>query len=444
MVEEARLWRPTLLTLISIAEYVPEATKLLEYYKVDPVFRPVVERYALVKPLADEVRVLVSALYRAKRYVAVPKELEERALSVARQLGVTDAELAIRDLALELQVLVDEARAWVPSPTTLATLAEYVVLPRELVESALRARRIPEEWMSVWLQYIAARPLKPDYRAVVSTAIRALRYRAIAEELWKRILEDAKRYGFTDPEIALIQLRAELELAIEEAREYVPTPSALATMAEYLPEVRGYIKEVFEARRVRGVWAEVWTKYIYLRPVFDEVRRWASAMFTLAEYLIIDIKQLDPVFSILKTYGWEDLEVAIATRTILAEQARRAFNAVLGAPRTITGMARYTDKAADWAYSRAVKLVDALPVDDATKRLLKEMWREYIMSYQAYPEIRSYMTELINAYADGVLDDRGLDAELDYLRKLGVPELRLALVKRTAMLRRVRRLARYR
>jgi hypothetical protein len=65
------------------------------------------------------------------------------------------------------------------------------------------------------------------------------------------------------------------------------------------------------------------------------------------------------------------------------------------------------------------------------------------MSYQAYPEIRSYMTELINAYADGVLDDRGLDAELDYLRKIGVPELRLALVRRTAQLRRVRRLARY-
>jgi hypothetical protein len=165
-------------------------------------------------------------------------------------------------------------------------------------------------------------------------------------------------------------------------------------------------------------------------------------MFTLAEYLIIDLKQLDPVFNILKTYGWEDLEVTIATRTILAEQVRRAFNAVLGAPRTIAGMARYTDKAADWAYSRAVKLIDALPVDNATKELLKQMWREYIMSYQAYPEIRSYMTELINAYADGVLDDKGLEDELNYLRKIGVPELRLAFVKRTAMLRRARRLAR--
>jgi hypothetical protein len=334
MIDEAKLWRPTLLTLISIAEYVPEATKLLEYYRVDPIFRPIIERYALVKPLADEIRILVNALYRAKRYVTIPKELEDKVLSIVKQFGVTDMELMIRDMALELTALVDEAK------------------------------------------------------------------------------------------------------------EYVPPLSTLVTMAEYLPEVRKYLKDVLEVRKVRGVWAELWTKYIYLRPVYDDVRRWANAMFTLAEHLIIDMKQLEPVFKILSTYGWEELEITIATRTILAEQIRRAFNNVLGSPRALAGMARYTDKATDWAYSRAVRLINALPVDDKTKELLTLMWKEYITSYQAYPEIRSYMTELINAYAYGVLDDKGLEQELDYLRKLGVPELRLALVRRTAMLRRARVMAR--
>jgi phage-related protein len=438
MIEEARQWRPTLLTLITISEYVPDAVKLLEYYKVDPLFRPIIEKYALAKPLADEIRTLVSALYRAKRYVTIPKELEDRVLSIVKQFGVTDTELMIRDMALELQTLVDEAKTWMPTPSTLATLSEYITLPSDLVMQALKTRRVPDEWISIWMQYITVKPVKADYKAVISTALRALRYKAITEEQWKKILEDARKYGFTDPEIALTQFRAELELAIEEAGEYVPTPSTLATMAEYLPEVRDYIAQVFEARRIRGVWAEVWTKYIYLRPVYDNVRQWASAMFTLAEYLIIDVKQLEPVFKVLMTYGWEELEVTIATRTILAEQVRHAFNNILGAPRTIAGMARYTDKAADWAYSRAVKLIDALPLDNASKELLKQMWREYIMSYQAYPEIRSYMTELINCYATGVLDDTGLEQELNYLRKIGVPEMRLALVKRTAMLRRAR------
>jgi len=444
LIEEARLWRPSLTTLIAMLEYVPEAVKLLEYYRVDPAFKPYVERYAMIKPLADEVRVLVNALYRAKRYIALPVEIEERVLSIARQLGVTDAELTLRDLALELQVLVDEARAWLPSPTTLATLAEYVSIPRELVEGALRARRVPVEWANIWLQYIAVRPLKADYRAVLSVALRALRYKAITEDAWKRLLEDAVKYGFTRPEVELLQLRSELELAIEEAREYVPTPAMMATFAEHLPEVRAYIKEVLEARRVRGVWVELWTKYIYLRPVVDEVRRWANAMFRLAEYMIIDVKQLEPVLKILETYGWEKLEAEIMVRTVLAEQARRAFTEVLGPPRTLTAMARYTDKAADFAYTRVARLIDALPVDQATKNLLKQMWKEYITTYQSWPEISGYITELITAYGEGVIDDVELGRELEYLRKLGVPEARLAFAKRRAMLRRVRVLARRR
>jgi hypothetical protein len=444
LIEEARLWRPTLLTLITMIEYVPEAVDLLKYYKVDPVFRPVVERYAKVKPLVDEARVLVNALYRAKRYTTIPTELEKRVIEVVKALGVTDEELLLRDLALELTVLADEARVWIPSPTTLAMLAEYVMLPRELVESALRARRIPEEWMSIWLQYIAVRPLKPDYRAVINVALRALRYRAITDEQWRRILDMARLFGFTDPEVALIQLRAELEMAIEEAREYVPTPAMLATIAEVVPEARRYMLQVFEAKRIRGVWAEVWTRYIHLRPVMDDVRRWATAMFGLAERLIITVEQLKPVFDLLKAYGWEDLEVEIARRTVLAVQARIAFGEAHGTVRALAGMARWSDRAADLAYSRALKLIEALPVDNATKELLKQMWKEYIIGTQVHLEVRSYIAELIAAYGDGVIDDATLDRELDYLRKLGVPEARLALIRRQAMLRRARRLARMR
>jgi hypothetical protein len=180
-----------------------------------------------------------------------------------------------------------------------------------------------------------------------------------------------------------------------------------------------------------------------LRPVVDEVRRWATAMFRLAEYAMIDINQLDDVFKILKTYGWEDLEITVIQKTIGANLVYHAFNYIIGSPRALVTMARYTDKATDVAWTRISKLIDALPVDQNTKQLLKEMWKEYIMSYQAQPEISRYITELINAYAYGVIDDATLDQELEYLRKLGVPELRLALVKRTAMLRRARVMAMY-
>ena len=440
MIDEAKLWRPSLSTLISIIEYVPEATELLKHYRVDPVFRPIVEKYVYVKPLADEVRVLVNEFYRARRYVVIPKELEEKVLTIVKQLGVTDVELALRDLTLELQVLVDEGRVWTPTPTTLATLSEYVVIPTELVRKVLEVRRIPTEWRDIWLQYISVRPLKPDYKAVLSTAMKGLRYRAIPEDMWRKLLDLALKYGFTKPELELIQLRADMELMIEEAREYVPTPTTLAMMAEYLPMVRDYVTAVFEARRVRGIWAEVWSKYIFLRPVFDEVRRWAEAMYDLAEYVFIDMKQLEPVFKVLSTYGWEELEIVLTQRTILANAMRRAFTEVLGTTRQLATMSRYSDIASELTWSRVSRLVDLLPVDDNTKKLIKEMWKSYIIHYQNYPEIRSYISELVSAYAYGVLDDAGLEQELSNLRKLGVPEVTLSLIRRRAMLRRLRRI----
>jgi len=361
-----------------------------------------------------------------KKYVPLPKVEEEAYKEMAKAV---------------LRVVRREA---IPSPSQLATFAEYMVLPATIIAKVLKEHNVPEEYWPLWITYIAVKPLKSDYKAVITTALRALRHNAITYDQWKAILENATRLGFTPTEIDLLQLRADLELAIESTREYVPTPSQLAMLAEHIPEVRDYIAQVFEARRVRGVWAELWAKYIYLRPTVDEVRRWANAMFGLAEYFVIDAEQLKQVFAILKTYGYEDLEITIIQKTIDATRVRRAFMDVVGSPRAITGMARYSEKATDLAVSRAFKMIDALPVDDNTKKLLKEMWKQYVMSYQAYPEIRSYETELINAYAHGVLDEKALDQELDYLRKLGVPELRLALVKRTAKLRRTRVLARAR
>jgi len=266
-------------------------------------------------------------------------------------------------------------REAIPSPSQLATFAEYMVLPATIIAKVLKEHNVPEEYWPLWITYISVKPIKSDYKAVITTALRALRYNAITYDQWKAILENATRLGFTPTEVDLLQLRADLELAIENAREYVPTPSQLAMLAEYIPEVRDYIAQVFEARRVKGVWAEMWAKYIYLRPTIDEVRRWANAMFDLAEYFIVDVSQLEQVFKILKTYGYEDLEITIIQKTIDATRVRRAFLDVLGAPRTIVGMARYAEKATDLAVSRAFKMIDALPVDDKPRSCSRKCGR---------------------------------------------------------------------
>jgi hypothetical protein len=101
-------------------------------------------------------------------------------------------------------------------------------------------------------------------------------------------------------------------------------------------------------------------------------------------------------------------------------------------------MSRYSDVAADMAWTRVTKIVDALPVDNATKEVIKTMWKQYIIHYQNYPEIRGYVSELVMSYAYGVIDDTTFERELQYLKQLGIPELTLALIRRRARLRRLR------
>jgi phage-related minor tail protein len=376
-------------------------------------------------------------LYRVAYGYVTPDEINSLITSVGKLIPLHPKEIeAYKQIAQSLLGIARKEA--IPSPSTLAAMSEYMVIPTELIQKVLSAYNIPTEYWSLWSTYIVVRPLKADYKAVINTALKALRYGVITQDTWNKILSDAKSYGFTDAEISLLQLRSELELMIESAREYIPTPTMLAAMSEYLPEVRQYIEDVLDARRIKGAWRELWTKYIYLRPVYDNVREWSNAMLTLARYFIISNEQLKPVFDILKTYGWEELEIIITQKTLLANQIRVAFNYVIGTPRNLVALTRYTDKAVDQAFTRVSKLIDALPIDNNTKELLKQMWREYIIGYQAYPEIRSYITELINAYAYGLLDDAGLEQEFNYLRKLGVPEMRLALAKRTAQLRRNR------
>ena len=89
------------------------------------------------------------------------------------------------------------------------------------------------------------------------------------------------------------------------------------------------------------------------------------------------------------------------------------------------------------------KLVDALPVDEETKQALREMWEEYIRIRPVMDEVRRYVTELINAYAEGVIGDTELEQELEFLRKWGYDDYELELIREIARRRRIRRLARY-
>jgi len=292
-IQESRAWSPTVLTLITISEIIPRAVELLKEYPVKPAFREIINEYAKKKPLADDLRTLITAYFRAKRYAEIPKELEDRVQAYFRELGVTEAEIAIRNLAIELLEVAEEARAWTPSPTTIATISEYVEIPQNLIDEVLAKKKISEAWRKVLKQYIQVRPLADEIRELVRAYYRAKRYailvgREIPKELEDKINSYFSKYGVTQVEKEIRELLVNLEVLSEDFREIlrtrVPTPLQIASLSEYILIPQELVEAALEKYRIDERFKPIFLNYIKIRPIIDEARGAINAYYRALRY----------------------------------------------------------------------------------------------------------------------------------------------------------------
>ena len=346
--------------------------------------------------------------------------------------------------AIMLQVAGIVGRQYIPTPSQLATICEYVPDAIALFEKVMKANRVPEEWWGVWRSYITARALKSDAKSLLLTYIRAYKYHAISKDELEAFIEEIKKYGFSEKEIEFFKKRIELEESIEELKEgrriYIPTPTMLASIAEIVPEAREKLEEVLRVRGVPEEWKEIWIKYVALKPVVDELRRYLTALFNLYEYFAITEDALKKALEGLSDWGYEEQEIALIMQRLTCERELRAYRELIGTPRNLVYMAEYSPKARQLALSQVYKMIDALPVDEDTKNFIKAMWEEFIRVRPVYDEVRRYVTELINCYAQGILSDDELDEELNSLKEWGLDDYEIQFYKWLAEKRRIRKL----
>ena len=442
--EKERIPSPT--TIASLAEYLvlPEdlVKKTLEEYHVAPEWLPYWLEYIRVKPLKSDYKSLLSTYIRALRYKAVSEDEFKKFMKELAQWGFTPKEIEVvsRRAALEEAIVEarEAARLYIPTPTMLATLSEYMVLPENLIKEVFEQRHVPPEWQSIWLEYIRVRPLKSDFRRLLSAYIRAMRYGIISRDEVKKFIENLRNWGFTPIEIQVLEKIADLEAAITDAREYIPTPSQLATIAEYVPAARAFIQEVLVKRHVPKEWWPLWIQYVHLRPLSSEVREVIRDIRSLYEYFAIKLDDLQRLLRRFVAYGLEDEELALLLYGSQLRAALRAYRELVGTPRQLVSMAEYSPRARRLALAQVYKMIDALPVDQQTKEFLKKMWEEYIRVRPVYDEVRRYITELINDYANGLMTDEELKNELEALKDWGLDDYEIQFYIWLAQRRRVR------
>ena len=265
-----------------------------------------------------------------------------------------------------------------------------------------------------------------------------LAYGYVKIEDYRHLVDTIKKYAKLLPnEEKLLYELGSMVIGIA-SREYIPTPSQLASIAEIIPAARRYIGKVFEERQVPREWWPLWTQYIVLKPFIDEVKKMVTRLTNLYEYFAIKEDDLRKALEKLKPFGYEDLEIDMIVYNAKLDATLRAYRELIGTPRELLVMAEYSPSARSVALGQVYKMIDALPVDPQTKEFIKKMWEEFIRIKPVHDEVKRYITELISDYAAGVIDDNTLKQELEQLKQWGLDDYEIQFYIWLAKRRRIR------
>ena len=444
---------PTPSTLATLSEYLALdeglVREVLRERGLDAVWEDIWIRYITVKPIKSDAKSLLSTYVRAFRYGVVSKAVVDDYVKTLPQYGFTQREIEFIMKAVDLEEQILEARSaraeYIPTPTMLVTLAEYVSIPSELVSRVFEARRIPKEWADIWLYYLNVRPIADDVRVLANAYYRAKRYQIPLGEVEKQILDILKVSGMTDRELAIRDLATQIEIMVSEylesRREYIPTPLTLATICEYIPEARRFYEAVVKARRIPKEWHELWARYIDIRPLVDDLKRYLSRAEALYVRFMIKKPDFEKILNEVSGYlGYTAKEIEFLMKVTEFERYRNAWTELIGSVERLVELSEYSPKAASYALGKLYEMIDALPLSPTEKQNLKEMWEEYIRNRPVKSEARTYITQLINLYVDGLITDAAFKKELWEMKKWGFSDNELMFYEAQAVLRKARKL----
>lgn len=433
LVELAKEKVPTPATLATWAEYVVIPQELVEKsiteYKLDEAYHEIAKTYIRVKPIKSDYKSLLTRARRALIKGVITESDWKKYLEQAPQFGFTPIEISIIEEIAKLEELIELAKERVPTPSTLAVWAEYVVIPPELIEKSIIEYKLDEDYVEIVKRYIQVKPIKADYKSLLSVARRALRYGAITEEVWKSFLDKATQFGFTQIEIEIQQQIADLEVLIENSREYVPTPSQLVSFAEYIAISPELIDQALKARNVKEPWFSLWKRLIYVRTIADDVRVLMSSYYRAIRYGVEipdDIKK--QVLAYFKEAGITQEEMAIRDLATLLDLMRESLP-------TLSRLATFAEYI-DVPLNYINKIVTLRRIE----RTYAELWLRYVQARTISTEVSRIVSVFERIYERYAVPQELITIVRDLMAKGGWTARELELFDFELYLRRLYRM----
>jgi len=428
----------------NLQDIAPEKVNL-EF--IEEYYKPYVEAlkiyqqvYTIRRMRSWAMRWLGWIMYRVATGIVTEKELTNLINTLVKYAKLTKIEEQF--FADVMKVMRGIAvKEYIPTPSQIATLSEYLTIPEDLIKQSFDVKMIPKNWRAIWSKYIAIRPVSDDIKSLLTTYRRALLYTEIPAEMEKQVKELAKFIGFTDKEMSILQLRVALEELIQNRREYIPTPYSLATLVEYVPKAREFFDEVMKAKRVPERWQKIWAKYIDVRPLVSDVKKYLSRAENLYVRFAIQKEAFLKILNEVANYlGYTAKEIEFLMSATELERARNAWTELIGTVERLVSLSEYSPTASKYALGKLNAMIDSLPIPQSEKQELKKMWEEYIKNKPVKSEAKMYITQLINLFVDGLISDSDFEKELQAMKEWGFSDHEIMFYKAQATLRKIRKL----
>jgi hypothetical protein len=418
---------------------------------VEGYYKPYVEGLAIFREVYTVRRIrswtmrwLGWIMYRVATGLVTSEELTKLVDILVKYAKLTDTERQFfKDVFDAMSGIT--VREYAPTPQQIASLSEYIVIPEDLIKKVFEVKMIGKDWQPIWQQYITVRPVVDDIKALIGTYRRVSLYVKVPEDIEKQVKEYAKLINYTDREWAILGLRNQLEEQLieyrESKREYIPTLSMLASISEVIPSARKFFNAVVKARKIPEDWQPLWQQYVTVKPLIDDVKKYVSRAEELYARFMTDEDAYKTVLNtVADIVGYESKEIEFMLQTARMERTRYAWSELIGDVDRMTMLAEYSPDARSFALATLNKMIDALPVSQEVKDMLKKMWEQFIRIKPVKDEVTSYVRDLINALVDGNISWDTFSSELDALREWGLDDYEIQFYKAIATLRKARKL----
>ena len=196
--------------------------------------------------------------------------------------------------------------------------------------------------------------------------------------------------------------------------------------------------EIFEIRGVPPHHRQYWEKYIRNRTLADDVRTLLTTYRRIFSLGAMNVKQMENMFKELMPLGFTQDEITLRKRDFLARRLEQVLIRATPSIYACTYLYSFSPKAKDIMMSWLKSLLDGAPIEEDTKRRLTEFWDEVIENRPVRYYVNLVIHELVQCYAEGVINDAELMRELQDLKKYGISDKVIALTVKRAQLRRKR------